>query len=122
MTTNKQTVQRYMEGFNNSDHVKILSCLKEDVIWEMPGVYLHTGKTAFDKEINNEAFIGSPAISNIRMFEESDVVIAEGKVNCMQKDGKMMDAAFCDVFEMDKGLISKLTSYVVVQSPTASNS
>ena len=110
-----------MDGFNNSDHVQILSCLTEDVIWEMPGVYLHTGKTAFDKEINNEAFTGSPVISNIRMFEESDVVVAEGKVNFMQKDGKMMDAAFCDVFEMDKGLISKLTSYVVVQPAAVSN-
>lgn len=33
---NKQTVLRYIAGFNAGDHQKILNCLSEDVIWEMP--------------------------------------------------------------------------------------
>ncbi len=80
MTENKQTVERYMDGFNKSDHEQILSCLTEDVEWEMPGAFHLIGKDAFDKEIENDAFVGSPIITITRMIEENDVVIAEGQV------------------------------------------
>ena len=114
---NKETVARYMEGFNSTDHAKILSCLTEDVIWELPGVYLHKGKSAFDKEIENEAFTGSPIINVSRMTEENNVVIAEGTVQAKKKDGTILDLVFCDVFEMENGLIKKLTSYLMVTKP-----
>lgn len=113
MSINKKTVNRYMEGFNATDHAKILSCLTEDVTWELPGVYLHKGKAAFDKEIENEAFTGSPVIKVIRMTEENNVVIAEGTVQATKKDGTVLHLVFCDVFDMENGLIKKLTSYLM---------
>lgn len=73
MSKNKEIVMRYMEGFNATDHEKILSCLSDDVIWKMPGVYHHTGKAAFDKEIENDAFVGSPTIKIVRL------VVANGR-------------------------------------------
>ncbi len=50
MTENKRTVERYLDGFNKSDHEQILSCLTEDIEWEMPGRFHLVGKGAFDKE------------------------------------------------------------------------
>ena len=44
MTENKKVVEKYMEGFRRSDHQMILSCLTDDVVWKMPGVYTHYGK------------------------------------------------------------------------------
>jgi hypothetical protein len=35
------------------------------------------GKDAFDKEIENDSFVGNPTITTSRMIEENDVVIAE---------------------------------------------
>ena len=113
MSINKKTVNRYMEGFNATDHAKILSCLTEDVTWELPGVYLHKGKAAFDKEIENEAFTGSPVIKVSRMTEENNVVIAEGTVQATKKDGTLLHLVFCDVFDMENRLIKKLTSYLM---------
>lgn len=113
MSKNKETVKRYMDGFNATDHSKILSCLTNDVVWELPGVYLHKGKAAFDKEIENEAFTGKPVIHVSRLTEEDGVVIAEGTVRAMKKDGTILHLAFCDVFEMEGGLIKKLTSYLM---------
>ena len=55
MTENKKTIERYLDGFSKSDHEQILSCLTEDVEWEMPGAFHHVGKRAFDKEIENDA-------------------------------------------------------------------
>ena len=110
MTENKKTVQQYMDGFIASDHEKILSCLTDDIIWEMPGMFHLNGKEAFDKEIENDNFVGSPTITIIRMIEEDNIVVAEGAVQCNRKDGGMLDAVFCDVFRMEDGKIKKLTS------------
>lgn len=113
MTANKQTVNEYMAAFRVSDHERILACLTEDVIWEMPGIYKHIGKEAFDKEIENDNFVGSPTIQIIKLIEENDIVIAEGAVQGNMKNGNILDAVFCDVFEMENGKIKKLTSYMM---------
>ena len=112
MTENKRTVERYMDGFRKSDHGQILSCLTDDVEWEMPGVFYLVGKEAFDKEIENDAFVGSPTITITRMTEENDVVIAEGSVLCQRRDGGVLDAVFCDAFTMQNCKIRRLVTYL----------
>jgi uncharacterized protein len=116
MTENKRTVAEYMDAFSITDHTRILACLTENVIWEMPGFYYHEGKEAFDKEIENDAFEGRPTIHVIRLIEENNIVVAEGTVQCKIKNGGLLDAVFCDVFHMEKGKIQKLTSYVMDKS------
>jgi ketosteroid isomerase-like protein len=113
MSLNKDTVQKYIDGFNKSDHAQILSCLTDDIEWLMPGYFHLTGKEAFDKEIENDAFTGSPTVKITRMVEENDVVVAEGTVRVAWKDGGFLDAVFCDAFEMANGKIRRLVSYQV---------
>jgi uncharacterized protein len=113
MTENKRTVEKYMAGFRRSDHQMILDCLTDDVVWKMPGVYTHNGKEEFDNEIENDNFVGSPAIQVKRVIEENDIVIAEGAVQGKMKNGNSLDAVFCDVFEMRGGKIKCLTSYLM---------
>ncbi len=110
---NKQTVEKYMKGFRKSDHAAILACLTDDVEWVIPGLFHRTGKAAFDKEIENEAFVGNPTIKVTRIVEENDVVVAEGSVRSARKDGGVLTAVFCDVFEMHDGKIKRLTSYLM---------
>jgi uncharacterized protein len=111
MTKNKAVVAKYMDGFRASDHAAILSCLTDDVIWDMPGAFHLVGKDAFDKEIENEAFVGSPEITISRMTEEDDVVVAEGFVRTQRKNGEMLNARFCDVFVMRAGKICQVVTY-----------
>ncbi|MRR33146.1 nuclear transport factor 2 family protein [bacterium] len=113
MSENKTTVEIYMDGFNRSNHEQILSCLTEDVEWELPGAFHVFGKAAFDKEIENDAFVGSPTITITRMIEENDVVIAEGAVRVEKKAGGFLNVVFCDVFVMQNAKIKRLTSYLV---------
>jgi ketosteroid isomerase-like protein len=113
MTPNKLTVQKYMEGFTRTDHAEILACLTDDVEWLIPGAFHVTGKPAFDKEIENDAFVGSPAIEVTRLVEEQDVVVAEGSVRANKKDGGMLNLVFCDVFLMRDTKIRHLTSYLM---------
>jgi ketosteroid isomerase-like protein len=113
LTANKKTVERYMEGFRRSDHAMVLSCLTADIEWLIPGVFHVRGKEAFDKEIENEAFVGSPVIVVTRLVEEADVVFAEGTVRARRRDGGTLNLMFCDAFEMQDGKICKLTSYLM---------
>lgn len=115
MTLKKQVVEKYMEGFRNTDHEMILSCLTEDVIWEMPGYFHHEGITAFDAEIENPNADGHPEIEIINMVEEGNIVVAEGTVKAKMKDGSKLDAVFCDVFHFREDKICKLSTYLMMR-------
>jgi ketosteroid isomerase-like protein len=112
MTVNKRVVEKYLDGFRTSDHEQILSCLTDDVEWDMPGAFHLVGKDAFDNEIENDAFVGRPTITITRMVEENDVVVAEGAVRVEKKAGGWLNAVFCDVFAMRDARIRRLTTYL----------
>ena len=116
MTQNKHTVEEYMEGFRTGDHARILDCLTDDVEWVLPGAFHLHGKTAYDAEIENPAFVGHPAIAVTRLTEENDVVVAEGTVRAEHRENGVIHLAMCDVFEMRGGKIRKLTSYLMPDS------
>ena len=113
MSENKKVVERYIDGFNKSDHEQILSCLTKDIEWILPGVFHLKGKDAFDKEIENPAFEGKPVIVVNRAIEENDIVITEGTVRAKRKDAEYINLVFCDVFELGDNLIKRLTSYLM---------
>jgi uncharacterized protein len=113
MTDNKRIVEKYMEGFRATDRAAILSCLTDDVEWEIPGMFKSRGKDAFDAHIVDPGFAGNPVITVTRMTEEDDVVIAEGTVLARREDGSTFPLVFCDVFELEGGKIRRLVSYLM---------
>jgi uncharacterized protein len=122
MTSNKSTVQKYLTSFAATDHAQILSCLTDDVEWLIPGLFYIKGKDAFDAEIENDAFVGSPTIEIVRLTEEDGVVVAEGTVRSAKRDGGILNAVFCDVFVMRDAKIAHLTSYLMEVGTQASRS
>jgi ketosteroid isomerase-like protein len=114
---NKAIVEEYLEGFRTTDHARVLACLTDDVEWEIPGMFHVRGKEAFDREIENDAFEGSPRITVDRMVEENDVVIAEGTVEARKKGGELLNLRFCDVFSMQARKIRRLVSYIMEAKP-----
>ena len=117
MTSNKDTVERYLAAFRTSSHEQILDCLTDDVEWIIPGMFHLTGKDAFDAAIEHEDFVGSPEITLRRLTEEADVVVAEGSVRSPRRDGGVLEVVFCDVFEMRDARIRRLTSYLAQLHP-----
>jgi hypothetical protein len=65
-----------------------------DVEWEIPGMFHSKGKAAFDTEIGNEAFVGSPDIAVSRLIEESDVVVAEDSERAQKRDSGAFNLRF----------------------------
>jgi ketosteroid isomerase-like protein len=111
--TNLETVERYMEGFRQTNRDLILSCLTDDVEWLIPGAFHVRGKAAFNAHIVDEGFTGKPEITIGRYIESGDVIVAEGRVIAQRTEGGPLNLVFCDVFELRGRLISKLVSYLM---------
>jgi ketosteroid isomerase-like protein len=111
--TRKEIVERYFEGFRRSDHAMILALLTDDVIWDLPGFKHLEGKEAFDGEIENPDFEGSPILAIDRLVEEGETVVAIGTGQGKHKVAGPFKFAYCDVFTFNGDLIQRVESYVV---------
>ena len=113
MPARKDLVLEYHEGFRQSDHARVLACLTEDVVWDLPGFRHLQGKTEFDSEIENPDFKGSPTLFVDRLVEEGETVVAIGRGEGRHKVGGPFRFAYCTVFTFRDDLISRVESYVV---------
>jgi uncharacterized protein len=113
MSANKDTVLRYLDGFNRSDHQQILSCLTDDIRWTVFGAYRLEGKDAYDAEIENPAFEGSPVIEVNGMVEEGDVIMAELSIEAKRATGETMRLVAGEVFAFRDGKIAERRAYLV---------
>lgn len=102
-----------MDAFRRTDRAQILSCLSQDVEWEIPGFFRVRGKDEFNKHIVDEGFVGSPDIVVTRLLETDEIVFAEGSVRTQRSDGTIAKLVFCDIFEMQETKIRRLTSYLM---------
>jgi uncharacterized protein len=113
MSARKGIVEKYIEGFRRGDHAQILSCLTDDVVWELHGYKTLQGKDAFDAEIENDAFVGRPTLTIDRLVEEGNSVVAVGSGTVARKGGGRLEFVFCDVFTFTGNAISRLETYQV---------
>jgi uncharacterized protein len=118
MSRRKDVVERYFDGFRRSDHDQILACLTDDVVWDLPGYMRLVGREAFDGEIENPEFEGSPTLTVDRMVEEGDAVVTTGTGQGRRRSGEVHRFAFCDVFVFDGDLIGRVESYLVTLGET----
>lgn len=109
----KAVVEQYFEGFRRTDHDMILSCLTDDVVWDIHGYVTVRGKEAFAAEIENDAFEGSPTLTIDRLVEEGDTVVAIGGGSARKKDGTVLEFLFSDVFTFTDDAVSRLETYQV---------
>ncbi len=113
MSARKDVVEAYFDGFRRSDHERILACLADDVAWDLPGFTHLRGKEAFDREIENDEFVGSPTLAVDRLIEEAGTVVAIGNGETTHKSGAIHRFAFCDVFTFAGSEICRVESYLV---------
>ena len=78
VSPHKAIVERYFEGFRRRDHERILACLTDDVVWDLPGHAHLAGKEAFDREIERPDATDGPTLIIDRLVEEADTVVAIG--------------------------------------------
>jgi ketosteroid isomerase-like protein len=113
LSTNTETVERYIDGFNKNDHDQILGCLTDDIKWTVFGGFQLTGKAAYDAAIENDFFVAPPQIELTRLVEQDDVVMAEAVGEVKKAAGGIFRLAMAEVFVMQDGLISERKAYVI---------
>jgi uncharacterized protein len=111
MSSHKSTVERYIEGFNRADNDQILSCLTEDVTWELHGYKTLNGKDAFREEIESGASQGVPVLTLDRLIEEGDSVVATGAGSLESDGGEPRKFVFAEVFTFSGDAVSRLDTY-----------
>lgn len=112
-TTQRELVEEYLDGFRTSDHHRILGTLTDDVEWVIHGHRTTHGKAAFDDEIENPAFTGSPQLDVRRVLEDGPVVVTTGEGRGATIEHGPFRFAFSDLFTFRDGLIARVDSYVV---------
>jgi ketosteroid isomerase-like protein len=110
---NKETVERYLDGFRRTDHAQILGCLTDDIRWTVFGAFSLEGKDAYDAAIEGPGFAGSPDLEVVRMVEEGDTVMAELVGRVPQQDGSVQRLSMAEVFVMRDGLICERRAWVI---------
>jgi ketosteroid isomerase-like protein len=113
VSTQLDTVERYMEGFRRSDHAMVLQCLTDDVVWHIHGHRTTRGKAEFDDEIENPAFEGSPELTVERTVEADGVVVLTGVGTGRHREAGPFQFAYSDLFTFRNGLIAQVDSYIV---------
>jgi ketosteroid isomerase-like protein len=110
---NKETVERYLDGFRRTDHTQILGCLTDDITWTVFGAFHLAGKAAYDAAIEGPGFAGAPELEVVRMVEEGDTVMAELVGRVPQQDGSVQRLSMAEVFRMRDGLICERRAWVI---------
>jgi ketosteroid isomerase-like protein len=113
MSTNTETIERYLDGFRRSDHGQILSCLTDDVVWTVFGHFRVEGKAAYDANIEHPDADGSPELEVVRMVEQGDTVMAELTGLARFTDGSSVRMSMAEVFVLRDGLICERRAWVV---------
>ena len=113
MSTRREIVERYLEGFRRSDHEQVLACLTDDVVWHVHGVRTTHGKAEFDDEIENPAFEGSPELTVERTVEADDILVVTGTGVGHHREAGRFRFVYSDLFTFRDDLIAQVDSYIV---------
>ena len=77
MTEQKAVVEAYTEGFRTGDLAKIVSCLSDDVVWELHGDKTLVGRDAFAAEADSGDG-PNPQLTLDRLVEEGAPLRSSG--------------------------------------------
>jgi hypothetical protein len=110
MTDRTRVVEKYINGYVVGDHAQILSCLTDDIVWEIRGYKNLTGKEAFAAEITAQGD-ALPSMAIHRLIEDDGTVVATGGGSVVVQDGAKRDFVFCEVFTFAGDLVRHLDTY-----------
>lgn len=110
MSPNKKVIETYLAS---ADRSKIAPLLTDDVEWVewadgVPASGARTrGKAAVIQNYGDDEL----RTQITRMTEENNVVVAEGVTRVTKKDGRLFTVQFCDIFELENGMVKRKHSF-----------
>lgn len=110
--TNKEILQKANTAITESRYEDFLSFCTEDTEWIFIGDQTLKGKEAV-RQYMKEAYKEPPNFMVENFIAEGDYVTAIGKISLKNKDGKLIDYSYCDVWKFNDGKMAKLKAFVI---------
>lgn len=90
----------------------MLPMLTDDIErWEVGAPKRTRGKLEFETEMRPSDDVTRLTDQLLRLVEEGNVVVAEGKVQVFKKDGTVINVQYCNVHEFEGERVKRITSY-----------
>ena len=116
---NKKIVKGVNEAFSKNSIEGFLEYCTDNVEWTIHGDRTVKGKSAIRKWMSEMEGMDPPTFSVEEMVAEGDTVVCRGDMKMKDKDGKLGDYAYCDIYHFSTDKIDELNSYVVKQKTAA---
>ena len=115
---NKEIVKQVIQAFLDADTEKALSYMDDEVKMGWPGFFdLAPGKDAIRKFFSDVPEMVSSEVGEL--IEEGDKVVGTGRVTSKDKSGELKNSFFCDVYELKRGKVTEIKSYMVFEQKEA---
>lgn len=110
--TNKDILLKANAFVTSGDNEAFLSFCTEDVKWEFVG-----DRTLVDKEAvrayMKDTYTEVPKFDIENLTEDGDYVTAIGKISMKNKNGKIINYAYCDFWRFSDGKMAELKAFVI---------
>jgi ketosteroid isomerase-like protein len=110
--TNKEILKKANLAIIEGKYEDFLDFCTEDTEWIFVGQETLTGKESV-RQYMAEAYKEPPKFIVENLISEGKYLTAVGKISMKNKDGKVMDYSYCDVWEFDNGKMAKLRAFVI---------
>lgn len=113
----KHSKKEIAELFSNGKFDKILDCLSEEIVWNVVGEKIFSGKKAVTKNCEQTAEYFKTVQTD---FKTDKIIVSDNKVIIIgtaefKRDGKRLNfISACDIYEFnEQNMIDKISSYCI---------
>lgn len=115
MKGNKQLLIKANQAITKGDNEGFLAFCTEDTVWNFLGDITLNGKEAL-RQWMKENYVEPPKFNVSNMVEEGDFVVALGTITSKDKNGKIINSLYSDVWRFENGKMAELQAFVIENS------
>jgi len=110
--TNKAILEKANAAITEGDNEGFLAFCTDDTEWTFVGDQTLRGKEAV-RQYMATAYVKPPKFMVEALIAEGEFVTALGKISMKDESGKMVDYAYCDVWQFRDGKMAALKAFVI---------
>jgi len=100
-------------AFDENDVETILNSVTDDIVWNMVGNETVSGKENLRKFFADHADMKMISSTKDHIIIDGDSACVDGYVHCSDGKDKNFHMNYCDIYDIEKEKIKKITSYCV---------
>ncbi|NSL86031.1 nuclear transport factor 2 family protein [Chitinophaga solisilvae] len=112
MQENREILEKANAAITNGDYEGFLAFCTDDTEWIFVGDSTLQGKEAV-RQYMATAYAEPPVFNVEHLIAEGAFVTAIGKISMKNKEGKMVDYDYCDVWQFRDGRMAVLKAFVI---------